>query len=108
MVALPTWNRWILDIRSLRLLGQSTGTMRTRNLYVVELNPKVFDWERRFFEANLHRIPGKTLCLRQSNKPHARGAIPRTLTWRSRGMVRSKVWTPSSSGTLRIFQSASL
>jgi hypothetical protein len=23
---------------------------RYRNLYVVELNPKVFDWERRFFE----------------------------------------------------------
>ena len=23
-----------------------------------ELNPRVFDWDRRFFEANLHWIPG--------------------------------------------------
>jgi hypothetical protein len=28
-------------------------------VYVVDLNPKVFDWELRFFEANLHWIPGR-------------------------------------------------
>ncbi len=33
-----------------------------RNLYVVELDPKVFDKEERFAQANPHWIPGK-LCV---------------------------------------------
>jgi Protein of unknown function (DUF3553) len=43
----------------LELAGSVNWNYADRNLYVVELNPKVFDWERRFFEANLHWIPGK-------------------------------------------------
>jgi Protein of unknown function (DUF3553) len=42
----------------LELAGQVNWARADRNLYVVELNPKVFDWDRRFFEANLHWIPG--------------------------------------------------
>jgi hypothetical protein len=44
------------------LAGSVNWNYADRNLYVVELNPKVFDWERRFFEANLHWIPGR-LCI---------------------------------------------
>ena len=43
----------------LELAGSVNWNYADRNLYVVELNPKIFDWERRFFEANLHWIPGK-------------------------------------------------
>jgi Protein of unknown function (DUF3553) len=43
----------------LQLAGSVNWNYADRNLYVVELNPKLFDWERRFFEANLHWIPGK-------------------------------------------------
>jgi hypothetical protein len=43
----------------LELAGSVNWNYADRNLYVVELNPKVFDRERRFFEANLHWIPGK-------------------------------------------------
>jgi hypothetical protein len=43
----------------LELAGSVNWNYADRNLYGVELNPKVFDWERRFFEANLHWIPGK-------------------------------------------------
>jgi Protein of unknown function (DUF3553) len=46
----------------LELAGSVNWNYADRNLYVVELNPKVFDWERRFFEANLHWIPG-SLCV---------------------------------------------
>ena len=44
----------------LELAGKVDWKRADRNLYVVELNPKVFDWERRFFEANLHWIPGSS------------------------------------------------
>jgi hypothetical protein len=49
-----------VDVRDplLELAGTVDWGRADRNLYVVELNPKVFDWERRFFEANLHWIPG--------------------------------------------------
>jgi hypothetical protein len=43
----------------LEIAGAADWSRADRNLYVVELNPKVFDWERRFFEANLHWIPGR-------------------------------------------------
>jgi hypothetical protein len=43
----------------LELAGSVNWNYADRNLYVVELNPKVYDWERRFFEANFHWIPGK-------------------------------------------------
>jgi hypothetical protein len=43
----------------LETAGSVNWNYGDRNLYVVELNPKVFDSERRFFEANLHWIPGK-------------------------------------------------
>jgi hypothetical protein len=43
----------------LELAGSVNWNYADRSLYVVELNPKVLDWERRFFEANLHWIPGK-------------------------------------------------
>jgi hypothetical protein len=46
----------------LELAGAANWNRADRNLYVVELNPKVFDSERRFFEANLHWIPGR-LCV---------------------------------------------
>jgi hypothetical protein len=46
----------------LELAGKVDWKRADRNLYVVELNSKVFDWERRFFEANLHWIPGR-LCV---------------------------------------------
>jgi hypothetical protein len=46
----------------LQLAGAADWSRADRNLYVVELSPKVFDWERRFFEANLHWIPGR-LCV---------------------------------------------
>jgi hypothetical protein len=49
----------------LDLAGIVNWERADRNLYVVELNPKVFDWERRFFEANLHWIPG-SLCVSTS------------------------------------------
>jgi Protein of unknown function (DUF3553) len=42
----------------LEIAGAANWSRADRNLYVVELNPKVFDWERRFLEANLHWIPG--------------------------------------------------
>jgi len=43
----------------LEIAGAADWSRAEQNLYVVELNPKVFDWERRFFEANLRWIPGK-------------------------------------------------
>lgn len=43
----------------LELAGSVNWNYADWNLYVVELNSKIFDWERRFFEANLHWIPGK-------------------------------------------------
>ena len=43
----------------LEIAGPVNWNYADRNLYVVDSNPKVFDWERRFFEANLHWIPGK-------------------------------------------------
>ena len=46
----------------LELTGRVDWTRADRNLYVIELNPKIFDWDRRFFEANLHWIPGN-LCV---------------------------------------------
>jgi hypothetical protein len=46
----------------LEIAGSVNWNYADRNLYVVELNPKVFDWERRFFEANLHWIP-RRLCV---------------------------------------------
>jgi Protein of unknown function (DUF3553) len=36
----------------LEIAGSANWDRADRNLYVVELNPKAFDWERRFFEAN--------------------------------------------------------
>jgi hypothetical protein len=42
----------------LELAGKADWKRADRNLYVVDLNPRVFDWDRRFFEANLHWIPG--------------------------------------------------
>jgi hypothetical protein len=46
----------------LEIAGSVNWNYADRNLYVVELNPRVFDWERRFFEANLHWVPGR-LCV---------------------------------------------
>jgi hypothetical protein len=43
----------------LELAGLVKWNSADRNLYVVELNPKIFAWERRFLEANLHWIPGR-------------------------------------------------
>jgi len=43
----------------LELAGSVNWNYADRNLYVVELNPKMFDGN---FEANLHWIPGK-LCV---------------------------------------------
>src|SRR2546427_13285084 len=40
----------------LEIAGTANWNYADRNLYVVELNPKVFEWEQRFFEANLHWI----------------------------------------------------
>jgi hypothetical protein len=42
----------------LELAGSVNWNYADRNLYVVELNSKVFDWDQRFFEDNLHWIPG--------------------------------------------------
>jgi hypothetical protein len=41
----------------LELAGKLDWKRAGRSLYIVELNAKVFDWDRRFFEANLHWIP---------------------------------------------------
>ncbi len=46
----------------LELVGTAFWHNATRNLYVVELDPNIFEWERKFFEANLHWIPGN-LCV---------------------------------------------
>jgi hypothetical protein len=46
----------------LELAGSVNWNYADRNLYVVKLKPKIFEWEKRFFEANLHWIPGK-LCV---------------------------------------------
>jgi hypothetical protein len=46
----------------LEIAGSVNWNYADRNLYVVELKPKIFGWERRFFEANLHWIPG-SLCV---------------------------------------------
>jgi len=43
----------------LEVAGSANWDYPDRNLYVVELNPKIFEWERHFFEANLRWIPGK-------------------------------------------------
>jgi len=49
----------VSDDPILELAGAVNWNSADRNLYVIELNPKIFDWERRFLEANLHWIPGK-------------------------------------------------
>jgi len=43
----------------LELAGAAKWNSADRNLYVVELNPKIFQREKRFFEVNLHWIPGR-------------------------------------------------
>ena len=45
----------ILDIA-----GTANWNRADRNLYVIELDPKVFEKEERFAEANPHWIPGKS------------------------------------------------
>ena len=47
----------ILDVAA-----RSNWTNADRNLYVVELRPTIFEKERKFFEANIHWMPGK-LCV---------------------------------------------
>jgi hypothetical protein len=89
----------------LELAGSVNWNYADRNLYVVELNPKVFCLERRFLEANLHWISGKYcvyvgvtgLTPEERFRAHLRGDL--------RSMVRPEIW-PSL--TLRTFQSASL
>ncbi len=46
----------------LEIAGTANWNRADRNLYVVELDPKVFEKEKRFAEANPHWIPGK-LCV---------------------------------------------
>ncbi len=46
----------------LEIAGTANWNRADRNLYVVELDPKVFEREQRFAEANPHWIPGK-LCV---------------------------------------------
>jgi hypothetical protein len=46
----------------LELAGAANWARADRHLYVVELRPDVFEGEQKFFEANLHWLPGK-LCL---------------------------------------------
>lgn len=46
----------------LEIVGTSNWQNAHHNLYVIELDQKIFEWEKRFFEANLHWIPGK-LCV---------------------------------------------
>jgi len=46
----------------LELAGAANWARADRHLYVVELRPDVFEREQKFFEANLHWLPGK-LCL---------------------------------------------
>ena len=46
----------------LEIVGTANWNRADRNLYVVELDPKVFDKEERFAQANPHWIPGK-LCV---------------------------------------------
>jgi hypothetical protein len=43
--------------------GSVNRNYADRNLYVVELNPKVFDWERRFFEAICTGFPGDSASM---------------------------------------------
>jgi hypothetical protein len=43
----------------LEIAGSANWDRADPNLYVVELKPKIFDWEQRFMAANLHWIPGK-------------------------------------------------
>jgi hypothetical protein len=40
----------------LELAGSVNWNYADRNLYVVELNPKVFNWEQRFFEAGVGTV----------------------------------------------------
>jgi hypothetical protein len=46
----------------LEIAATANWSRADRNLYVVELDPKVFEKEERFAEANSHWIPGK-LCV---------------------------------------------
>ncbi len=46
----------------LEIAGTANWNRADRNLYVVELDPNVFEREERFRGANLHWIPGK-LCV---------------------------------------------
>ncbi len=46
----------------LEIAGTANWNRADRNVYVVELDPKVFEKEKRFAEANPHWIPGK-LCV---------------------------------------------
>ena len=48
----------ILDVAA-----QSNWQHAHHNLYVVELKPQVFSWERKFLEANLSLIPGAKPCV---------------------------------------------
>jgi hypothetical protein len=47
----------------LDLAGQVNWQHAHHNLYVVELKPQVFSWERTFLEANLGYIPGAKPCV---------------------------------------------
>ncbi len=46
----------------LEIAGTANWNRADRNLYVIELDPKVFEKEERFAEANPHWIPGN-LCV---------------------------------------------
>jgi len=46
----------------LEIAGKANWDRADRNLYVIELDPNVFEREQRFVEANPHWIPGK-LCV---------------------------------------------
>ena len=46
----------------LDMAGTANWNRADRNLYVIELDPNVFEREQRFVEANPHWIPGK-LCV---------------------------------------------
>ena len=48
---------------NLEIAGSAKWDHADRNLYVVELNPKIYQRERRFVEANLHWISGKHLSM---------------------------------------------
>jgi hypothetical protein len=57
----------ILDVAA-----QANWQHAHHNLYVVELKPQVFSWERTFLEANLGYIPGAKPCVFVSLTPEER------------------------------------